>query len=261
MSVELSDFISIYRLTSGRAAYALRQALAAVQQHNLPELGGPIELCLASALRCRELELRYKGANQTPLHGKGANQADAEFDRGWSRLASTLANAVELFGAGSVESTAAKRLLDGLFPKGVAAITSLPYIEEHESARLLLGRMRSAPLAAEVATLHLEGAVQRLSTLTDQLGMALEASDSPGLPKWDEVRTARLELHPALLGVIARVCGTFAANDASSSDRRTALLAPLLEQQERMASRYRARLGTSDVDPTTGEEEQPLPTL
>ena len=259
MAVELSDFISVYRLTSGRAAYALRQSLAAAQELNLVALAGPIERALATALRCRALELSYKRPESAPLHGQGANVADAELDRAWSRLASTLANTAELFGAATPEGIAGARLLERIFPEGVAAITSLPYVEEQESSRLMVGRLRAAPLASDVATLHLEPAVARLSALTDQLGEALQAKQRVDIPKWEEVRAARLELHQSVLRMVARICGSLPEADATSTSHRTALLAPLLEQQERMVQRYRARLGATDIDPSTGEEEKELP--
>ena len=257
MTVQLTDFIAVYKMPSGRVSYAMRHVLEVARASDEQTLVGLVEATLAAAASCRGLELRHRRTPKAPLHGAGALKADAELDRGWSRFASILQSTAELFGAADPKGSAAARLHDRLFPRGVAAITSQSFVEEFESSKLLVQRLASGDLAPEVTLLGQRETVERLAILTKELGKELAALVEDHVPSWDEVRAARATMQHALVRFVARVCGSYIDDDEQSASKRHALLAPLAEQQRRLAERYRARFGTVDVDPETGVEQDP----
>lgn len=257
MPVQLDDFLRLYHLPSGRAAYALRQTAAAAKGLGDTDAAGRAEAVLAQATATRDLELRHRKAAEQPLYGPRAPAFDAQIDRTLSAMDSAIgARAAIATGPDDADpaTLAAARLQRELFPSGVSHVTSLSYVEEHESVTLIIKRLISGgDLSDEVTALGLEPFVARLTALNTDLGAELGKAAPRSSPTWDVIRAARGTLHAGMLELVATVLGRYASEDGREA--RTALLAPIAVQQDAWAALFRSRRGLSDVDPQTGREE------
>ncbi|TKD01851.1 hypothetical protein [Polyangium fumosum] len=60
-----------------------------------------------------------------------------------------------------------------------------------------------------------------------------------------------------LLRIVARILGTYDEPTGDHAEKRAALLAPVVKQNEAIRHNIRTRRSTPDVDPKTGEEQLP----
>ncbi|MCB9729571.1 MAG: hypothetical protein H6744_08335 [Deltaproteobacteria bacterium] len=259
METTLEGFIDLYLLPSGRAAYAMRQAAAAAETRGEAALLARARTGLELATATRDLELRFRLEQGQPLYGPRATELDALIDRTLTVLSQAISGRLAL-AADAPESDpvrrAAARLDQELLPRGVAHLTSLSFVEEHESITGLLTRLGDGgDLADAAATLGLDPYVTKLRQLNAAFGPELERPDRPAAPTWDQIRAARARHQHAVLVYVAAVLGAHLGDDASDVDARAALLGPVMAQQQALAALYRNRRGGRDVDPLTGTEE------
>jgi hypothetical protein len=262
MPVQLDDFIRLYQLPSGRAAYAARQALAAAQGLGDTDAAARAEVSLLQASVTRDLELRHRKAAVQPLYGPRAPELDAQLDRALSAMDTAISARLAIAtGPDDADpaAVAAARLQRELLPRGVSHVTSLSYVEEHESVTLLVKRLTSGgDASADAATLGLEPFIQRIQAVNAELGAELSKAAPPSTPTWDTIRAERAKLQAGLLSLVATVLGRYAGDDAQSSTARDAILGPIWAQQQALAALFRSKRGVRDIDPTTGDEEEAL---
>lgn len=259
METTLEGFINLYMLPSGRAAYAMRQAVAAAEARAEEALLARARAALELATATRDLELRFRLEQGQPLYGPRAAEVDAQIDRTLTVLSQAISGRLAL-AADAPESdpvrSAAARLDRELLPRGVSHVTSLSFVEEYESVAGLLARLGDGgDLAEAAATLGLAPYVAKLRQLHAAFGPELERPERPAAPSWDQVRAARAGHQHAVLVYVAAVLGAHLGDDASDVSARDALLGPVMAQQQALAALYRNRRGGRDIDPLTGTEE------
>jgi hypothetical protein len=259
METTLETFINLYLLPSGRAAYAMRQAVAAAQARAEEALLAKAQSSLDLATATRDLELRFRLEQGQPLYGPRAAELDAQLDRTLTVLSQAIRGRLALAGdAPEIDPvrSAAARLDQELLPRGVAHVTSLSFVEEHESVAGLLARLgEGGDLAEAAATLGLEPYVAKLRELNAAFGPELTRPERPAAPTWDEIRAARARHQHSVLVYVASVLGAHLGDDADDVAARHALLGPVMAQQEALAALYRNRRGGRDIDPVTGADE------
>ncbi|MEZ4268733.1 MAG: hypothetical protein R3F39_20450 [Myxococcota bacterium] len=266
MPVQHEDFITMYKFPSGRAAYAMRQAVAAAKALGDADAVQRADVVLALATATRDMELRYRKARFQPLYGPQADTMDAQVDRTMSAMMAAVGARLAIAGGPDDADPAIKaaaRIERELLPRGVSYVTSLSYVEEHESVALLVKRLApGGDLAAEAKTLGLEPYVKHLHSLNTAFGAELAQATPPSAPSWDAIRAERAKMHRELVRYAAVVLGRYAGDDEDSQRGREALLGPVLAQQRALAASFRNRRGMPDVDPQSGEIEagmDPLP--
>ncbi len=266
MPVQHEDFIMMYKFPSGRAAYAMRQASAAATALGDADAVKRADRVLTLALSVRDMELRYRKSRFQALYGPQADTIDAQVDRAISAMMAAVGARQAIAGGPDDEDPAIKaaaRIESELLPRGVSYVTSLSYVEEHESVGLLLKRLLpGGDLAAEAKTLGLEPYLQHLQTLNTAFGAELARATPPSAPSWDTIRAERAKMYRELTRYAAVVLGRYADDDETSQRSRDALLAPVLAQQRALAASLRNRRGMPDVDPQSGEVDgvlAPLP--
>jgi hypothetical protein len=260
MHVQHTDFLSLYQTGSGRAIWALNQVIPAAKAQDAPQVANLAEEALALAKKALDLEVRFRSQQSQPTHGPQATSLDATVDRTLSALVNAIGSALVVYqGKSSAPARAAETLERELLPRGVYAVTSLPYVEEHETIGRLLARLeKGGDLAEHVKTLDLEPHVERLREVNTAFGKEL-FRETHG-PTFDEVRAAKAAVQGALHRVVAAALGRFVADDDATLGQRTAVLGPLLAQQQAIGAALKGRrFSAPDVDPATGTEISEAP--
>lgn len=256
----LADMVQLRKFTSGRAAFAARQVAA------LAKTGGEADL-EAEALSV--IDSTQTALSQRREWAKGVSAATGaraggkavELDNRVDRLVSAIYNNAHSFVRSmdddAPEVSQAKELIAELFPRGVADITGLAFEDEAAAVDLLLKDLRSR-FAPHAQALGLTPLVQRLSEMNSAFNDAL-AQTQPARVSHDQVTAAEAATQERLAALSVSIMAEHRGDEPEVIARRTALLAPILDQDERIADALRRHRPVNDVDPETGEEIEDPP--
>jgi hypothetical protein len=257
MSNLLERTLDFRGLTPGRRIVATRQTRELVKM--LPDekvdqdLIDAIDVSLETNEEAREKHNWWRRDRQVDEQARErANELDVEIDRTVGALHDTLKAKRKAF-RGMDSGEAAAEILEKLFPDGAAGITTLPFEDELSAVRFVVEQLGDNWSDA-VDELGVRSEVDRLSSLADQFADALTESAERNTT-WDEVRAADQEGQKAMLRVVVEILGRFNRPDEIETARE--LLAPILEQDERVGDLHRRNRRISDIDPESGEEETP----
>jgi|GEM_PF-2841559 len=263
MFVSLEDFISAYRLPSGRALFAGRKVAAVAKELDAAPITTRADAFLAAANAVHDLELRYRLSKRLPQYSAAATTLDARLDKALGALQRMVSGYLELADDATADPkvvNAAQNLASEMFPRGLTHVTMMSFPEELEAVSKLLVRLRpDGDLAAAVTQLSLQPFVASLDALTGDFRTELDKTPEVEGPSWDQIRAARAQAHARLIELIAVTLGTFPGTDEDSASKRTAILEPIVVQQRALAALYRTRTGGRDVDPDTGEVDPETP--
>jgi hypothetical protein len=249
----LTPYFNFYRFPTGRRLFALTQLCEEARKLNLANIVELTQRALDQDRKTAELEATWQRARNVQQGSRVKAQAiDAELDRALGGLAGQLSALAHSFGT-RPRGVKASELSAALFPEGAAALTTLSYENELAAVDVLLGRLRG-PLATAIDELGLGAHVELITTLAADFRAAL-ATEATREVSFSDVREAGARGHEALLEVVAVILGTFHGSSDEHVSTRNRLLAPVMNQQRRIADTYTARKGSvSDVDASTGEE-------
>ncbi len=205
--------------------------LAKAKPEELPVVEALVLVALAHDRELLGLLRRYRN-QPTRLHAPGATPVDHELDRGLSALEMLLSAQAPLYGADSEQAQAAGRVRQAAFPLGVAAVTSLPFVEEHATVTDLLAELQEpeSSLAADIAVLGLAPTFERMATLNARYGELL--SQPPEQLSFDRLRAADAEGQRMLRKVVVAVLAGFPEDTSEHVEARSRLLRPILEPRE-----------------------------
>src|SRR5690606_28997816 len=147
-----------------------------------------------------------------------------------------------------------REVLQKLFPRGVAAITSQAFEDQDASVEALLEELEG-PLAKHVQALGLTPLVKQLGEVRRAFHDALQSDDTDRIT-YDEVVGAENVAQETLSQLVVLIAAKYRKSDVASTQRRGQLLAPIIEQNERIVEARRRRRAVTDVDPETGEEQE-----
>ncbi|HWN68990.1 MAG TPA: hypothetical protein VNM90_15235, partial [Haliangium sp.] len=216
----------LYRFSPGRVLWALRQVQLRAQRINKTEIAALATIGMSEAQAALDVRLRFQ-SNQTSQYPPEAAAADNLVDHGVAAIEGYLEVQARMF-QGEARAAAAERLRAALLPDGIAAITKLPYAEQHGAVAALLMRAADAALAADVTALpELGSLLQRLTGFNDQYGAVLGQA---------AVRTSREELHQAELrcqetleATAGLIVGHFRLHEPDNTAARNHLLEPIVQ--------------------------------
>jgi hypothetical protein len=252
MSSDFTDLIDLYVFPTGRRIYAQRQVLAVASELGISALAGRLEANIASDRATRDRELQWAG-HDSRKHAAGAPAVDAEVDRAISALSATTDARLIAFAPQSEVGKAALRVQRRIFPMGVQAITSLTYVEEHETVSTILGLLGpGGELADDAKTLKVEDLVERIGEINQRYGQVIRKRDEKDVTH-DGIRKAQAEGQRNLLRVVAWILGHY-QDDEEDLEARLALLGPIVRENEAIRIHRKNRRRPTDVDPETGEE-------
>lgn len=254
MSVALQDILNLYVFSTGRRLFALKQVHQAAKERKLSALISQVAEAIKHDRATRALELRWsKQVSIAPGVGE-APRLDAMLDR----TVSGLRDAAQAHAEGAEEGEAIVKVVNDfiadLFPAGVQAVTQLPYVDELSAVEEIIEKLKG-PHAKTVKELGLGRFVARLEGMLPKYRAALEGPKSE--ISFGSVKAARALGQDYLLQVVAMILGAFPKSTPDHVAARTALLTPILRQNEAIRQYMRGRRGgaVADVDPETGEPE------
>ncbi|MFU8807139.1 MAG: hypothetical protein ACNA8W_25245 [Bradymonadaceae bacterium] len=249
--------LQLRRLPTGRASYALHKMNEVVESGDIPApIVESIEVAEARAQETRDLELLWMESRNVNTAARGkAVYLDTKIDQTIAGIARILEG--EAVGdEGDPEVIAAKTLLARIFPEGVSAIVHLEFEEQLDLVLAIIARLRGN-LAGEVRLLGLERHVARLETLTSQFRAELGRRASRPVD-FETVRASRNALHEAMCEVVVAVLFNLRERTSTNDELITALLAPIVEQENAIAEAFRRKRRPLDVDPHSGVELEPV---
>lgn len=246
------------RLPAAQQATVTQQVLAALAAHGLDPspAADTARACLRAAevLRAQELSWanqRRGGASravaEAPSGAPELGALDGAVDGLLGRLYRKLEGDVLGYGRDAPEGEQAERLLNALFPSGLAAHVQAPYMSQVQENARVVATLESSAWAAEVADL-------RLAPLRAPLRAAVEAFDAAyraslaapeAGPSFDDLRSGAAEAHEGMLLLYMRLSLEIEARP----ELHSALLGPLLlawEQNRRRRSHHRS--GSADAE-------------
>lgn len=258
VSADLESLLNVYELPVGRRLHALRQMQVQVSADaSVSELHPVITSTMdvnTVALHCRTQWGEAKNVKTTyPEAAILLNQEHDQIFASVERVSSGMADGMP---PGSPLAEAGARLVATVFAEGLAPLTQKDFVQQRETTNVWLSRM-DADLAEAVDTLGLRPMVERLGVVNKEMGRIIDEVKGRAKVSYDDVRSTDAAGQRAMLQLIAVICGRFSGREPGDDEKRAALLAPILAQNEKVAELYRRRSRVTDVDPESGEENDP----
>lgn len=251
MPAALSALLTFYVFSTGRRLFALQEVKKLATTEGFTTLSTHCDVAIEYDRNTRALEARWSGRKVGVQYSPLAKQIDIQVDT----AVSALHDALELEAKNSAPddplAQQAEALRQTLFPSGVAAITSLNYVDELAEVERILGIVKSSEWAPTIAHLGLLRRVTRLEALEPQYRSAV--ADPATKLDFAEVRNARIRGQSLLLQAIAIVLGKYSSDSEADIAARTKLLGPIFRQNDAIRDYLRNRRALVDIDPDTGE--------
>lgn len=252
MDGSLDSLLNLYQFPTGRRLFALRLVRAAAANEHFDALVQHCDVAITHDIQTQAIERRWAGESNSTDTNPEAQRIETLVDRtlGATRdhAAAQAAGAPE---NDPIHATVAE-FLKQVFPAGVHAITTLPFVEELEKVDDIIRAMQHE-LAPLVQELNLQRHATRLANLAQEYRKALEAPP-PSLLDWGRIRAARAEGQGFLLEAVAIILGKYHGRSKEATEARLGLLGPILRQNEAIGLSYKSRRTPTDVNPETGEE-------
>jgi hypothetical protein len=248
METTLKDLLKLAPSTPGRRILALRKMREVALTLNVPRIVELADVAIAHDMETRGLDMRWLGVRNTRSpHAAHMPAIEALADQ----LLTGLRDGARLHALGADGTTLVEvdHFIQEVFPAGVFAVTSLPYVEESAEIERILGILQG-PLALQVARFGLIRLVERLAAVSVQYREALHLADKLDFAT---VRAARDQGQLYFLQIVAMILGTFPLETPEHVDARRRLMAPILEQDAAVRAYRRGRRTVPDMDPDTGE--------
>jgi hypothetical protein len=249
--VALVNLFNIYRMPAGRRTFGLRKVRLLVGTE--PDLLHLVDDAMAQdgkvlALRGRWLVSRSKNPKYPPR----LIALDLEHDR----LVASMVRVADAMVSGTDEESplgvAARRLVDGVFAAGVAALTQLDFVQQRESTGSWLARL-TGDLSDDAVLIGLQPMRDRLVAVNQEFGSLLDAFEPASKVSFEGLRKEDLLGQELMLRVVAAIAGRYTGSKDGDDAKRAALLAPILQQNDQVGESYRRKRTITDVDPDSGE--------
>lgn len=246
---DLTLLYNLYELSTGRRIFALGQVRDRALERGIMEVVAHVDAAIDHDRATRQTDTRWAARDQPAAVDAAVKPIDILLDRALSAMRDAAVAQAEVARPGDGLAEQVDGFLRAVFPLGVAAVTSLPYVEELAAVEHILEKLQG-PQAAAVIELGLTRHAERLAELVTSYRDALCAP--PIDLTWDDVRAARARGQELLLEAVALIIALTRDGTPESSAARADLLAPILEQNDAVRRYMRARRKVEDVDPSTG---------
>jgi hypothetical protein len=257
---QVADLVQIRKLTPGRAAFAARLVRDLVHDGGEQEIAAEANQLITSAhaaLTKRRAWAKGRAAASAARAGGKAVELDNQIDRLVSAIYNNAQSFLRSMNEKEPEAVKAQELVSELFPRGAIDITHRAFEDEAAAVNLLVKDLQGR-LASHAETLGLTPLVRQLAsanaTFTDALGQT-----PAGTVSYDVVTAAENDTQELLAGLVISIMSKYRGTEEAAVTRRSQLLAPILEQDARVADALRRRRPVADVDPDTGREVDPTP--
>jgi len=257
MDATLQTLLRFYAFSTGRRIFALREvkklAVAAGQQALVLQC----DAAIAHDRSTRALESKWSAGKDATLYSPETSQLDVLVDIALGALRDTIDAEARDSAPGDTLGEAATNLQQEIFPNGVAAITTLPFVDELDELERIIEIVQSPKWSSVVQSLGLARRVARIVDLETKYRAAI-AVDTKTI-SFSQVKDARAQGQSLLLSVVAHILGLYPTDTSADLTSRQALLAPILRQNEAIRQALRQKHTVEDVDPDTGLPEATPP--
>jgi hypothetical protein len=249
MTDQTASLLRLYRFPSGRRLFAVQAVLAAATRLGEQPAIDLATQCVTTERAARKLQRAWRSQKSAEVATR-AFELDPRVDRLVSTLHEIPARALSTLPASHPRAAQATAYINALFPDGPAAITRLPYEEEVVAVEDLLELLLADEMQETIVRFALTDYVSELAQLVPQYRAEIEASPK-GEVVFRQVRDALVDGQRHLVRLVALLLGVWAQDPGKGAE----LMAPILQQQDRIGAALRSKRRVSDVDPDTGEEE------
>ncbi len=248
----IHSHFSIYQFSTGRRIFAHRAVREVALAHNLTALVEHIDEAIAFDFKVHATEIAWRGGSATVE--VQPRDIDAAIDRTHNAISAVLQQAVRTFPEGSQAAAQAQALLQNLYPQGVHNITRQRHVEQLIDNERTVGELSSPTWGELIKSLGLGLYLQQLRGLNKDFEALLQRTqNTSGRPTFEQVRTARIHGQTKLCITMAHIFVAFPKDGDQSTEIREALLAPIAQQNEIIASYLRRRRPVPEIDPDTGQ--------
>ncbi|MBN2530191.1 MAG: hypothetical protein JXR76_27620 [Deltaproteobacteria bacterium] len=254
MSSLVFSLINLIQLKTGRRLYALNKCLDAARANATDAVGltSLIEEAIAHDTKTVDMELAWARSKEVSSARGQAVQIDNQIDGLLGAIQSSLKSTVAVLPGNDPVAVAAQKLIAQLFPEGVRAIITLSFEDQLVVNDAIIQRL-TGELAGEAGTTGILPFVNRLETLNAQFRTELENSDKKEI-HYNTIAAANDKGNLYLRRITAVILGAWNADTPEDTQKRQTLLAPILDQCDRVRLARKGRRAALDVDPDTGKE-------
>ncbi|NUN15047.1 MAG: hypothetical protein HUU55_15565 [Myxococcales bacterium] len=247
-------FIAIRIFPTGRRLFTFKNVRKAADELGMTALVQELESAIAADSKCLDLERAWRAQLGAGTARGSSTEVDARVDRLISAIVSQLQHMERSLDKSNPKKKRAADFRTNWFPGGAGALTSLPLEEELEEVHGLLVAFEDSEIQEDIVTLGIFPYVDELRDLAPSYRAEVET-----LPKQAVVFATVMEARRAgqrrLAKLVAYILGTM--DEAMTDEAQDELLAPILDQDRRLADAARLGHKVPDVDPDTGQD---LPT-
>jgi hypothetical protein len=254
MDVSLSALLNFYVFSVGRRLFAVGQVKKIALGKKLKAIANHADVCLAHDRETRALEASYAGQPEASAYSPEARQLDTYVDIALGALRDAIDSHIKVSLPGDPLADLAAKFLTALFPLGVAAVTTLNFVEEVEEVDRIAGVLKDKPYAEVIAGFGLGRYVDRITGLSGQYRAAVEAG-APAKVSFNRVKEANAKGQSLMMELVAMILGEYPLDSDEGKAVRLELLGPILTQDEAIRQSRRMKKPVEDVNPDTGEVE------
>lgn len=232
--VVYSPYISMVRFSAGQRISTYNQVRPIAEAQELTTLVHHVDRSKTHDFHTQRLDSLWVVQQTRGLYPPELQATDDAADHTLTGIRDVAAGHVRGLPADDPFRAQVHRFLDDVFPGGVGATTSLPYVDQAAAMEMILDKLHGEhwPLAQD---LGLARKVRYLQKLTVEYRGYVDAGAKP--LTFAEVRAARERGHEYLLQAVAIILGTYHDHDDPEHVRkRNELMAPI----DKMASIVRA---------------------
>ncbi len=253
----ISSLVALRMLTPGRALFAIEGIRQVAEPEELAVIDEALQNVVGRARTLLRLIRTWQAEARLRQGSSGRTEVrptDARVDGIFGSIHGPLERAVRYLADGLLKE-AALEVLDGHFPLGLGAVTSLRYEDELAEAQDLLATLHAEAYAELVDALGLRVWRAALEEALPQYDAAIRVASGVSLT-YSEVRAARVALHEAVCRLVVVVAGRF--DTEQDGPRRARLLAPIEAQDQAVGFLLQRKERVKDVDAVTGVELEDL---
>jgi len=255
MDASLGPLFNLYLFSTGRRLFAVGVVRERAAARGFQELVAHADVALAHDRKTLGLDKTWAANQGRRTDGTiDVHRVDALVDRTLTALRDAALAMAAVAKPGDGLEKEVNAFLHEIFPSGLAAVTSRPFVEELGEVDRIVERLQG-DLAPVVAELGLGRYAARLAEVAEEYRTALQA---PRL-QFSTVRAARARGQELLLEVVALIVGRYYQHTPDHKAARQELLGPILHQNEAIRKYLRTRRAVEDVDPATGEVDPDAP--
>jgi hypothetical protein len=257
MDVTLASLLNLYVFSTGRRIFAVQHVGKAAAAAGLTAIATHCEKAVGHDQTTRDLEARWAGDRTASQFSPEARPIDTLVDIALGALRDAIDAEARDADPGDDLAEAAAKLEKEAFPNGVAAITTLGYVDELNQVQRIIALLQSATWSALVPKLGLDRRLSRLVDLEQKYGAVL--AEPAKTISFGEVKEARHKGQSLMLQAVAMILGQYPSESDADIAGRQALLKPILDQNDAIRVYLRERRAVEDVNPTTGQVEPAAP--